>query len=130
MRNSLRACDAQITCCCFAPTKPHIIFAGTVDGGIQVWDTRELDSQQSNLYFLWTDTSNLTIRLPSYTTDGSFTQKRIHEDAIVSIEPLHTYNDSKKEKNLTKLSENDNVQIVSVDALGVCQVWVNLFEIC
>eukprot|EP00842_Homolaphlyctis_polyrhiza_P005601 jgi/Hompol1/6041/HPOL_004813-RA len=122
----LLLCEAKITCCCFAPTKPYLVFAGTCDGGVQAWDLREAGSEHASAQ-LHPNQDAITIRTPSYCTDGIYVHQRVHEHPIVSIIPLHKYEQKivrEVDTGASTSSDSDTFQIATVDTLGLLQLWV------
>uniref|UniRef100_A0A8C3LDV2 WD repeat domain 60 n=1 Tax=Chrysolophus pictus TaxID=9089 RepID=A0A8C3LDV2_CHRPC len=58
-------CDSQVLCCCFSPSKTTLVFAGTVDGSLLVWDLREDTRMHPHVTFSETD---WTFRVPTFST--------------------------------------------------------------
>ncbi|KAL5032170.1 hypothetical protein BDV3_000762 [Batrachochytrium dendrobatidis] len=117
-------CQSRVTCCCFAPTKPFLVFAGTVDGGVQVWDLREPATNHISAT-LFPDQDAFSIRPPSYSTDGIYTLAQSHLHPIVSILPLHKYDHKTVEKDQqTNSSFSNSFQLATIDSSGVFQLWV------
>ncbi|KAJ1342827.1 hypothetical protein BSLG_002646 [Batrachochytrium salamandrivorans] len=67
---------------------PFLVFAGTADGGVQAWDLREPSSNHMKTKLSSTDDA-VSIRAPSYSTDGVYVTERSHQNSIVAIIPLH-----------------------------------------
>ncbi|KAJ3045875.1 WD repeat-containing protein 60 [Rhizophlyctis rosea] len=97
-------CSPQITTCTFSPTKPTLIFAGTEDGSIQLWDLTEPVSLHPTYKINGTD---VRVRRPSYATDGLYTVERAHEAKIVGVMAMHEEG-----------REEGGVQVASVDEGG------------
>src|SRR5690349_14916489 len=119
-------CESEPACCCFAPNKPNLVFAGTANGSVLMWDIQELPSlhQKINLPF-----GEMVFRFPSYSTDGLFTQNGAHEEPIRSIIAFHQSDIDKREK--MSATEEDQGQthaqpfaVASIDEAGTMQLWV------
>lgn len=87
---------------------PYLIFVGTVDGSIQVWDLRETEALHKK--------SKMDLeahqRWPSFITDNIYADNYGHNSSILNIiqKPLSNVNQS--------------FQIHSTDDAGVVQSWV------
>lgn len=117
-------CKPRVTCCCFAPSKPHLIFAGTLDGSIQVWDLTEANSDHRTVVYPGAESDGdlISVRIPSYSTDGLYTKQRVHEHSIVKLNPLHKY-EKVVESEEAHEDRSEAFQICSSDSLGVVQIW-------
>uniref|UniRef100_A0A8C5RF83 Dynein 2 intermediate chain 1 n=1 Tax=Laticauda laticaudata TaxID=8630 RepID=A0A8C5RF83_LATLA len=82
----LLLCESQVTCCCFSPCKATLVFAGTVDGSVLVWDLRENSRMHQCVKVNETD---WTFRSPTFSTDGVFTSIN-HACTVLTIEPVST----------------------------------------
>ncbi|ETE69292.1 WD repeat-containing protein 60, partial [Ophiophagus hannah] len=82
----LLLCESQVTCCCFSPCKATLVFAGTVDGSVLVWDLRE-DSRMHQCVKV--NETDWTFRSPTFSTDGVFTAIN-HACTVLTIEPVST----------------------------------------
>jgi hypothetical protein len=91
------------------PAAHYIVFAGTIDGSVQLWDLRETKSAQS------------LIR-PSYSTAGLLDLDSTHQDKIVLIETLEN---ATNETVNNKMS--DSFQITTLDSSGTLITWVRQF---
>ncbi|KAL7976498.1 hypothetical protein Chor_008447 [Crotalus horridus] len=85
LANFLRSA-CQVTCCCFSPCKATLVFAGTVDGSVLVWDLRE-DSRMHQCVKV--NETNWTFRSPTFSTDGVFATIN-HSCTVLTIEPVST----------------------------------------
>ncbi|KAJ3282961.1 WD repeat-containing protein 60 [Borealophlyctis nickersoniae] len=113
-------CECEPTSCCFAPTKPTLIFAGTSDGSLQVWDL-QAPSLQSPVEV---DGMDLVLCRPSYCTDGLYTMKRVHEEPIRAVVALHQVDEQAKNGGSVALADAEqSFQICSVDDAGNVQLW-------
>ncbi|KAL2919858.1 hypothetical protein HK105_200775 [Polyrhizophydium stewartii] len=134
-------CEAKVTCCCFAPTKPYLVFAGTQDGGVQVWDLREPAASHTSAV-LRGDSEPTALRAPSYSTDGIYVKQRAHQHPIVAAIPLHKYDggaqagDEDADADTAAAaprasapaveSASDSFQLATIDTSGFFQLWVVL----
>lgn len=55
----------QVSCCCFSPSRTTLVFAGTIDGSLLVWDLREDSRIHPHMTFGETD---WTFRVPTFST--------------------------------------------------------------
>lgn len=55
----------QVLCCCFSPNRTTLVFAGTIDGSLLVWDLREDSRIHPHVTFGETD---WTFRVPTFST--------------------------------------------------------------
>ncbi|KAI8926713.1 WD40-repeat-containing domain protein [Entophlyctis helioformis] len=126
-------CESQITCCCFAPTKPYFVFAGTKDGSIQMWDLRELPGDHVSVRLgsgKPGEDQTIVARVPSYSTDGVYTKQRVHEHAVSAIIPLHKYGSGAMDGSASPSTapvaddESGSFQVATVDRSGAFQLWV------
>ena len=119
-------CEGEPTTCCVAPNKANLIFAGTSDGGISVWDLQEPSSFHLTIDVEketeWKNIETLTIRRPSYRTDGLYRFDKSHRSSIQEILPLFKYQD--KNSGLDISDESMSFQIASIDDVGYVQLWV------
>ncbi|KAF2984030.1 hypothetical protein EK904_008070 [Melospiza melodia maxima] len=58
----------QVMCCCFSPSKATLVFAGTADGSLLVWDLRE-DSRMHPCMMI--SETEWTFRVPTFSTEMS-----------------------------------------------------------
>ncbi|KAJ3189846.1 WD repeat-containing protein 60 [Gaertneriomyces sp. JEL0708] len=115
-------CESEPLQCFFAPMKPYLVFAGTVDGGVLVWDLREHPSKHTSV----TSTSGdaMIIRMPSYSTDGIYTLNGGHQEQICSVMPMWTSPHMRSTfRNSTGVDAAGSLPIASVDETGVLQIW-------
>ncbi|KAM4689705.1 cytoplasmic dynein 2 intermediate chain 1 [Discoglossus pictus] len=116
-------CESEVTCCCFGPGKASLVFAGTVDGSVVVWDLREEYSMHLTMRI--SDT-NWTFRSATFSTDGIFTNKS-HTSPVKAIEPVSSA--VSKDHGLPMLSSHEEIagfsfQIASLDESGHLHLWV------
>jgi hypothetical protein len=98
--------ESEPSCCSFSKTRSNLIFAGTSNGGILVW----------NLYDSETLTQKLTlaskiyiIHKPSYCTHGLYSslESRVHQGVVKSISSI----------------DEAATTVVSIDEFGKIQFW-------
>ncbi|XP_015708542.1 WD repeat-containing protein 60 isoform X2 [Coturnix japonica] len=118
-------CDSEVLCCCFSPSKTTLVFAGTVDGSLLVWDLREDTRMHPHVTFSGTD---WTFRVPTFSTDGILNSVN-HTSPIVAVEPVSTPLYADQNYGLTSLSHQEEMsgppfQIASMDENGILNTWV------
>ncbi|TPX37409.1 hypothetical protein SmJEL517_g00465 [Synchytrium microbalum] len=109
-------CESYVTTACIMPYKPHLIIAGTRDGGVIVWDLHSSVDQSSGVSggnVIVVEGQEISIIEPSYSTYGIHQPDRAHMDEIVSVIPLQ-----KRAESL------QTMQVMSIDASGHVQSWV------
>ncbi|XP_029444375.1 WD repeat-containing protein 60 [Rhinatrema bivittatum] len=118
-------CDAQITCCCFSPGKATLVFAGTMDGSVVMWDLRENSSMHHCKKIINTD---WIFRSPTFSTDGVLTTVN-HMCSVQAIEPVPTSVCKIQKHGLSLLESQEerlglSFQIASLDESGILNLWV------
>nr|XP_054491968.1 cytoplasmic dynein 2 intermediate chain 1 [Agelaius phoeniceus] len=118
-------CDSEVMCCCFSPSKATLVFAGTADGSLLVWDLRE-DSRMHPCMMI-TETE-WTFRVPTFSTDGILNSVN-HTSPILAVEPVSTSLSSDHSYGLPSLSYQEEMssppfQIASMDENGILNMWV------
>ncbi|KAM6422462.1 cytoplasmic dynein 2 intermediate chain 1 [Rhynochetos jubatus] len=118
-------CDSEVICCCFSPTKTTLVFAGTVDGSLLVWDLREDSRMHPHVMLSETD---WTFRVPTFSTDGILNSVN-HTSPILAVEPVSTSLYADQNYGLSSLSYQDDMsgplfQIASMDENGILNMWV------
>ncbi|KAL9868500.1 cytoplasmic dynein 2 intermediate chain 1 [Geothlypis trichas] len=118
-------CDSEVMCCCFSPSKATLVFAGTADGSLLVWDLRE-DSRMHPCMMV-TETE-WTFRVPTFSTDGILNSVN-HTSPILAVEPVSTSLSSDHSYGLSGLSYQEETssppfQIASMDENGILNMWV------
>ncbi|XP_058035728.1 cytoplasmic dynein 2 intermediate chain 1 isoform X3 [Ahaetulla prasina] len=121
----LLLCESQVTCCCFSPCKATLVFAGTVDGSVLVWDLREDSRMHQCVKVIETD---WTFRSPTFSTDGVFTSIN-HTCTVLTIEPVSTSVFKEQNCGFSYLSVQEEMlglsfQIASMDENGTLSLWV------
>ncbi|XP_069815009.1 cytoplasmic dynein 2 intermediate chain 1 isoform X2 [Dendropsophus ebraccatus] len=116
-------CESEVRCCCFSPGKASLVFAGTVDGSVLVWDLREDISMHQTMMI---QDANWTFRSATFSTDGIFTQVS-HTHAVKAIEPVPSA--ETKDHGISSLSSAEEMsglsfQVASLDESGHLILWV------
>ncbi|XP_028942536.1 WD repeat-containing protein 60 [Antrostomus carolinensis] len=118
-------CDSEVTCCCFSPNKTALVFAGTIDGSLLVWDLREDSRMHPHMVISETD---WTFRVPTFSTDGILNSVT-HTSPILAVEPVSTSLYTDQNYGLSSLSYQEEMssppfQIASMDENGILNMWV------
>nr|XP_033787477.1 WD repeat-containing protein 60 isoform X2 [Geotrypetes seraphini] len=118
-------CEAQIKCCCFSPGKATLVFAGTVDGSVVMWDLRENSNMHHCKKIINTD---WIFRSPTFSTDGILTTVN-HMCSVQAIEPVPTSFSKTQNHGLSRLESQEEMlglsfQIASLDENGILNLWV------
>ncbi|XP_050166479.1 cytoplasmic dynein 2 intermediate chain 1 [Myiozetetes cayanensis] len=118
-------CDSEVLCCCFSPSKTTLVFAGTIDGSLLVWDLREDSRMHPHVMMSGTD---WTFRVPTFSTDGILNSVN-HTSPVLAVEPVSTSLDTDRSFGLSSLSSQEEVsgplfQIASMDENGILNMWV------
>ncbi|XP_061324000.1 cytoplasmic dynein 2 intermediate chain 1 isoform X2 [Pezoporus flaviventris] len=118
-------CDSEVICCCFSPSKTTLVFAGTVDGSLLVWDLHEDSRMHPHIMISETD---WTFRVPTFSTDGILNSVN-HTSPIIAVEPVSTSFCTDQNYGLSSLSYKDEMseppfQIASMDENGILNIWV------
>ncbi|CAN2390224.1 WD repeat-containing protein 60 [Pristimantis euphronides] len=116
-------CQSEVTCCCFSPGKASLVFAGTVDGSLLVWDLREDLCMHQTMMI---EDTNWTFRSSTFSTDGIFAHVN-HTHPIRAIEPVP--NAETKDRGMSSLSSPEEMsglsfQVASLDESGHLILWV------
>ncbi|KAI9330285.1 hypothetical protein BDR26DRAFT_807447 [Obelidium mucronatum] len=137
-------CDSEISCCTLLPEAPHLVIAGTVDGGISVWDLR--DNSDSETLFVFPELDmwgGLGYRLPCYSVDGVFGMDQVlHCGPIVKVYHFADAEGGGRSSSdpgaaaavaaagsFHDFQESNAFQIASLDANGHVQCWVGVFSL-
>uniref|UniRef100_A0A8C8S2T1 WD repeat domain 60 n=1 Tax=Pelusios castaneus TaxID=367368 RepID=A0A8C8S2T1_9SAUR len=120
-------CEAEVSCCCFSPSKAILVFAGTTDGSLVVWDLRE-DSRMHHCVKL--NETDWIFRAPTFSTDGVLSSIN-HTYPILAIEPVSTSVYGEQNYGLSHLSAQEEMsglsfQIASIDENGTLNLWVTV----
>ncbi|XP_061852461.1 cytoplasmic dynein 2 intermediate chain 1 isoform X2 [Colius striatus] len=118
-------CDSEVICCCFSPNKTTLVFAGTTDGSLLVWDLREDSRMRLQMMINGID---WTFRVPTFSTDGILLSVN-HTSPILAVEPVSTSLYTDKNYGLLSLSYQEEMsgppfQIASMDENGTLNMWV------
>ncbi|KFV91382.1 WD repeat-containing protein 60, partial [Eurypyga helias] len=118
-------CDSEVICCCFSPTKTTLVFAGTIDGSLLLWDLREDSRMHPHMMLTETD---WTFRVPTFSTDGILNSVN-HTSPILAVEPVSTSLHPDQNYGLSSLSYQGEMsgplfQIASMDENGILNMWV------
>ncbi|XP_074802361.1 cytoplasmic dynein 2 intermediate chain 1 isoform X3 [Natator depressus] len=118
-------CEAEVSCCCFSPSKATLVFAGTMDGSLVVWDLRE-DSRMHHCIKL--NETDWIFRAPTFSTDGVLSSLN-HTYPVLAIEPVSTSVYKEQNYGLSHLSSQEEMsglsfQIASMDENGTLNLWV------
>ncbi|XP_009474268.1 PREDICTED: WD repeat-containing protein 60 [Nipponia nippon] len=118
-------CDSEVVCCCFSPNKTTLVFAGTIDGSLLVWDLREDSRMHPHMTISDTD---WTFRVPTFSTDGILSSVN-HTSPILAVEPVSTSLYTDQNYGLSSLSYQEEMsgppfQIASMDENGILNMWV------
>ncbi|XP_063777991.1 cytoplasmic dynein 2 intermediate chain 1 isoform X2 [Pseudophryne corroboree] len=116
-------CESEVKCCCFSPSKASLVFAGTADGSVVVWDLREDFSMHQTMRI---EDTNWTFRSATFSTDGVFTQVG-HSLPVKAIEPVPST--EAKDHEMSSLSSREEMsglsfQVASLDESGHLIFWV------
>ncbi|XP_067398793.1 cytoplasmic dynein 2 intermediate chain 1 isoform X2 [Emydura macquarii macquarii] len=118
-------CEAEVSCCCFSPSKATLVFAGTMDGSLVVWDLREDSRMHHSMKLNETD---WIFRAPTFSTGGVLSSIN-HTYPILAIEPVSTSVYKEQNYGLSYLSSQEEMsglsfQIASMDENGTLNLWV------
>ncbi|KAM3929084.1 cytoplasmic dynein 2 intermediate chain 1 [Leptodactylus fuscus] len=115
--------ESEVKCCCFSPGKASLVFAGTVDGSVLVWDLREDSSMHQTMVI---KDAGWTFRSPTFSTDGIFTHVS-HTHPVKAVEPVPST--ETKDHGISSLSSPEEMsglsfQVASLDESGHLILWV------
>ncbi|XP_010005347.1 PREDICTED: WD repeat-containing protein 60 [Chaetura pelagica] len=118
-------CDSEVVCCCFSPSKATLVFAGTIDGSLLMWDLREEVRMHPHMMISETD---WTFRVPTFSTDGILNSVS-HTSPILAVEPVSASLYADPNYGLSSLSYQEEIsshpfQIASMDENGILNMWV------
>ncbi|XP_067148029.1 cytoplasmic dynein 2 intermediate chain 1 isoform X4 [Apteryx mantelli] len=117
-------CDSEVLSCCISPSKTPLVFAGTTDGSLLVWDLREDSRMHPHMTFSGTD---WVFRVPTFSTDGILNLVN-HTSSILAVEPVLTslYTENYELSRLSYQEEMSGCpfQIASMDENGILNMWV------
>jgi len=110
---ALMRCAGVPSCCMLPETKPHLAFAGTEEGSVQLWNLREPGSAHPSVELAGT-ADRLALRSPTYASDCL--ASGAHMSPIVALAALPTSVDI----------EEASLSISSLDVEGTLIVWLVL----
>jgi len=107
--------DNDVTCACFSPTSSSVVLAGSVEGGILLWNIHETPSTRA------TQTAadlglKCAVHFPAFRTHLSPARTQMHTSSIVALAP----NPSRASSTRNESSS----QFASLDDRGVVCFWV------
>ncbi|XP_068091943.1 cytoplasmic dynein 2 intermediate chain 1 isoform X2 [Hyperolius riggenbachi] len=116
-------CDSEVECCCFSPGNACLVFAGTVNGSVLVWDLREDVSTHHTIHI---EDDKWTFRSVTFSTDGVYIPVN-HKHPIKAIEPVPS--GEAKDHGISQLSSHEEIsglsfQLASLDESGHLIFWV------
>ncbi|KAM4027089.1 cytoplasmic dynein 2 intermediate chain 1 [Anomaloglossus baeobatrachus] len=115
--------QSEVKCCCFSPVQASLVFAGTLEGSVLVWDLREDFSMHQTMVI---EDTKWTFRSATFSTDGIFTQVS-HTHPVKAVEPVP--NTETKARGISSLSSPEDMsglsfQVASLDESGHLILWV------
>ena len=121
-KSTLLLASSNIISYCIPKNHPYLIFGGTEDGSIIVWDLKNDDPTLSHIKSINNQTFN--IHYHSYNTTAQYTQKKGHENKIISLQTIDTIS---KDLSNGPGSKDRPFKLISIDANGLLQNWVKSF---
>lgn len=126
------ACAGDPASCTFSP-KADLIFAGTTDGSVVVWDIRDTVSTPkpiSPAHVIDFNGEIIALQLPSYDTAGLYTghatsSTQCHQEPIINVLCPELEDEGFipfKQDDMG--SSRSGRQVVSIDAGGLLQSWM------
>jgi WD40 repeat protein len=97
-------CLARVTTLNCSEARPNLLFAGTENGSIQLWDLNE--SEKDHTF----STKGMVKRWPSFITDSIVGTDYGHCSPIIRIHQ--------------RPSNDNKFQLITIEQLGYCQSWV------
>ncbi|XP_041102824.1 cytoplasmic dynein 2 intermediate chain 1-like isoform X2 [Polyodon spathula] len=118
-------CESEIQCCCFSPGKATLVFAGTVDGSVVVWDLREHSTLH---YTMRIGNLDWTLRYPTFSTDAILATSS-HLCPVRAVEPVSANVAEGQSQGFSLLSSQEETlglsfQLASLDESGLLNLWV------
>ncbi|XP_061660534.1 cytoplasmic dynein 2 intermediate chain 1 isoform X2 [Syngnathoides biaculeatus] len=116
-------CESEVQCCCFSPGKATLVFAGTRDGSVALWDLREPDG---NHHRLKVGGDEWTFRRPTFSTDAV---PSAHFSAVTSVEVVPASVSGGPGSEAVFLASEEELlglsfQLASMDENGLLNLWV------
>uniref|UniRef100_H2ZUZ2 Dynein 2 intermediate chain 1 n=1 Tax=Latimeria chalumnae TaxID=7897 RepID=H2ZUZ2_LATCH len=121
-------CESKIQCCCFSPGKATLVFAGTVDGSVVLWDLRE----PGNLHHcMKIGAQDWTFRNPTFSTvtADAILAAVSHSCPVQAVEPVSSIISEGQRYSSSPLAPQEEMsglsfQIASLDEEGLLNLWV------
>nr|XP_015210109.1 PREDICTED: WD repeat-containing protein 60 [Lepisosteus oculatus] len=118
-------CESEIQCCCFSPGQATLVFAGTADGSVIVWDLREHSSLHHTMKI---GEQDWTLRFPTFSTDSVLATSG-HFSQVRAVEPVQVDVTEGQSPGFFLLSSEEeslglSFQLASLDDSGVLNLWV------
>ncbi|XP_041099576.1 cytoplasmic dynein 2 intermediate chain 1-like isoform X2 [Polyodon spathula] len=118
-------CESEIQCCCFSLGKATLVFAGTVDGSVVVWDLREHSTLH---YTMRIGNLDWTLRYPTFSTDAILATSS-HLCPVRAVEPVAANVSEGQGQGFSLLSSQEETlglsfQLASLDESGLLNLWV------
>ena len=108
--------SGSVTKVCFSPTKASMVFAGTQDGAVSVWDLREPFACHREVIKM--DANDETVhRSPTFTSSDA-AEENGHESPITGIHPIHSL-----ESSASTDFEADTFQLITCEEQGKVIIW-------
>ncbi|XP_065920672.1 cytoplasmic dynein 2 intermediate chain 1-like isoform X2 [Dysidea avara] len=112
------------SCCCFSPLKASLVFAGSDDGSVVLWDLREPVSMHTHQVIQQSAKYSWTPRVPTFITAGL---SSYHSVPICSISPLSVQEDQLRYSSKSPVTEDNqglSFQVATLDHSGRLNIWV------
>ncbi|XP_073437714.1 cytoplasmic dynein 2 intermediate chain 1 isoform X2 [Dendrobates tinctorius] len=113
-------CQSEVKCCCFSPGLASLVFAGTSEGSVLVWDLREDLSIHQTMVI---EDTNWTFRSPTFSTDGVFIQVS-HTHPVTAVEPVPSTETKGHGISFFEDMSGLSFQVASLDESGHLILWV------
>ncbi|XP_034024059.1 WD repeat-containing protein 60 [Thalassophryne amazonica] len=117
--------ESQVECCCFSPGKAMLVFAGTSDGCLVLWDLREYASNHSCLKLA---DEEWTFRQPTFSTAAVMGASG-HFSSVTCVEVVSSTPSGGLRPEVTLLASEEeslglSFQLASLDESGILNFWV------
>ncbi|KAJ3378342.1 hypothetical protein HDU84_007642 [Entophlyctis sp. JEL0112] len=110
-------CDSEVTHCSLIPQFPHIVIAGTLDGGVVVWDLRDnIDTKTAGLYPVL-EKQRIAYTLQCYSVDALYGLDQVHCGPIVGLLHLSRQRGSENTHGQSKDNVDDDASFEEVDTI-------------
>jgi hypothetical protein len=116
-------------CSSFGPIRTPLVFCGTEDGCVLLWDLRETVAMHTRPPGVATPTSHTHIPRPPTFSTAALPQKYSHQSPIVSLSPITTSTPhNSPSSHLLTVDESATIglsfQLASLDRSGLLIIWV------